>query len=333
MFKKLRFGRKKDKKSEEASAPSAGKTGAKDSFFSRLVQGLAKTRKGFISNLRSVLRGRDINDELLGELEEVMITADMGVPTTARIMEDVRRKASERRIRQAEGIIDLIKESIGESLKDMAAPLNVEGGDPAVIMVLGVNGVGKTTTIGKLAHNLRDNGKKVILAAGDTFRAAAIEQLEVWADRAGADIIKGRGGGDPSAVIYDSIQAARSRNCDVVIADTAGRLHTKVNLMEELKKMKRVINREVEGAPHEVLLVLDATTGQNAVSQARVFHEALGVTGIALTKLDGTAKGGVVVSIVNELGLPLKLIGIGEKIDDLRPFDPALFVEALFQDA
>ncbi len=333
MFKKLRFGRKKDKKSEEASAPLAGKTGGKDSFFSRLVQGLAKTRKGFISNLRSVLRGRVINDELLGDLEEVMITADMGVPTTTRIMEDVRRKASERSIREAEDIIDLIKESIGESLKDLAAPLNVEGGDPAVIMVLGVNGVGKTTTIGKLAYNLRDNGKKVILAAGDTFRAAAIEQLEVWADRAGADIIKGRGGGDPSAVIYDSIQAARSRNCDVVIADTAGRLHTKVNLMEELKKMKRVINREVKGAPHEVLLVLDATTGQNAVSQARVFHEALGVTGIALTKLDGTAKGGVVVSIVTELDLPLKLIGIGEKIDDLRPFDPALFVEALFQDA
>ena len=333
MFRKLRFGRKKDKKSAGASAPSAGKAGAKDSFFSRLVQGLAKTRKGFIANLRSVLRGRDINDELLGDLEEVMITADMGVPTTTRIMEDVRRKASERSIREAEDIIDLIKESIGESLKDMAAPLNVEGGNPAVIMVLGVNGVGKTTTIGKLAHNLRDNGKKVILAAGDTFRAAAIEQLEVWAGRAGADIIKGRGGGDPSAVVYDSIQAARSRNCDVVIADTAGRLHTKVNLMEELKKMKRVINREVEGAPHEVLLVLDATTGQNAVSQARMFHEALGVTGIALTKLDGTAKGGVVVSIVNELGLPLKLIGIGEKIDDLRPFDPALFVEALFQDA
>jgi fused signal recognition particle receptor len=339
MFRKLGFGKKKEKKPTEAGGEplvaeiDKHEKKEKSGFFARLVKGLARTRKSFVANLKSVLRGRVIDDELMEELEEVMVTADMGLPTTSRIIEEVRNKASEQGLKEAEGVIDLIKESILESLEKVSAPLNIEGGNPAVMLVLGVNGVGKTTTIGKLAHSLGKEGKKVILAAGDTFRAAAIEQLEIWAERAGVDIIKGRSGGDPSAVIYDSIQAARARKCDLVIADTAGRLHTKVNLMEELKKIKRVVGREVEGAPHEVLLVLDATTGQNALSQARMFHDALGVTGIALTKLDGTAKGGVVISIVSELGLPLKLIGIGEKVDDLQPFNPAEYVEALFQDA
>lgn len=351
MLRKIGFGRKKERESTETpvgpplsgSSETEGMGGdvvasrrspeEKGGFFARLVQGLSKTRRSFVSSLNSLLRGRALDDELLEDLEELMITADMGVQTTAIIIGEVRKKASERGIKRGEDIVGIIKESLRETLEQTAAPLNSENGNPAVILVVGVNGTGKTTTIGKIAHSLREKGKKVVLAAGDTFRAAAMEQLDVWAHRAGADIIKGRSGGDPSAVLYDSIQAARARGCDVVIADTAGRLHTKVNLMEELKKMKRVVAREVEGAPHEVLLVLDATTGQNALSQARLFHEAVGVTGIALTKLDGTAKGGVVVSIVNELGLPLKFIGIGEKLDDLRPFDPAEFVEALFQDA
>lgn len=302
-------------------------------FFDKLKAGLAKTRHGFVERIETLVTGRKkIDEELFEELEEILIQADVGVNTAVELVEELRRRAKERKVEDAAELKPILQERISEILGTEDIPVNIQVSPPAVIMVVGVNGVGKTTTIGKLAARFKDEGKKVLLAAGDTFRAAAIDQLEIWGNRIGVDVIKHREGADPAAVVFDAIQAARARNTDILIIDTAGRLHTKSNLMEELKKVHRVISREIPDAPHEVLLVLDATTGQNAISQAKIFGEAVGVTGLALTKLDGTAKGGVVIGIKSELDIPVKLIGIGEKLDDLRDFEARDFATALFSE-
>lgn len=303
----------------------------KKGLFQRLKDGLFKTHKNLVDKIDQVVIGRKVIDEdLYDELEEVLVSSDLGAQTSYKLIERVRERLKRGESDQADLVKRYLKEEILSILKGGGNGINPEKGKPFVIMVVGVNGVGKTTTIGKLASRYRAEGRQVLMCAGDTFRAAAIEQLEVWGERAGCGVVKHKEGSDPSAVIFDALQAAKSRSMDILIADTAGRLHTKVNLMEELKKTKRVVEREVPGAPHETLLVLDATTGQNAVSQARLFKEAVEITGIVLTKLDGTAKGGVVVSIVDELNIPVKFIGIGESVEDLRPFDPTEFVEALF---
>lgn len=296
-------------------------------FFEKLRDGLSKTRKGFIEKVESVFRGRVVTDETLEELEEILITSDVGVKATSEILEFLRSKESE--IRKSGSAREFLKAEMIQLLGP-AERLVVYGEKPFVIFAVGVNGVGKTTTIGKLASRFTSEGRSVILGAADTFRAAAIEQLEIWAKRSGAQLIRHQSGSDPAAVAFDAVEAARARGTDVVIIDTAGRLHTKSPLMEELKKIKRVVAKALPGAPHEVLLVVDATTGQNAIRQAKMFDEAVGVTGIALTKLDGTAKGGIVFAIKQEIGIPVRLIGIGEGIDDLRDFDPVEFVEALF---
>ena len=298
-------------------------------FFKRLKTGLSKTRKILTTDINELFAGkRKIDDELLEELEELLITSDIGVQTTMNLIQSISIKSSE--ITGPDQLKSILREKILELLKATIKPSKEIVGKPHVIMVIGVNGVGKTTTIGKLASRFSSSGKKVIIAAADTFRAAAIEQLTIWADRAGVDIIKHKEMSDPAAVAYDGLQAAVARNADIVLVDTAGRLHTRKNLMEELKKIKRTLSKKLPGAPHEILLILDATTGQNALSQAELFNNALGVTGIALTKLDGTAKGGIVVSICNALEIPLNYIGVGEKIDDLQEFDPTEFVNALF---
>lgn len=304
---------------------------SKMSFLDRLKQGLRKTREGFVGRLEALLKGKTTVDrELLDELEELLIEADLGVGVVTEMIENLQERVSEGRVREPEGVKELLKQELLSLVGEGAVPLRAEKGTVTVIMVVGVNGTGKTTTVGKLAAMLRSNGSKVLIAAADTFRAAAIEQLEVWARRSGAEVIKQQQGSDPAAVVYDAVAAAKSRRVDYLLVDTAGRLHTKVNLMEELKKIKRVVGREIEGAPHEVLLVIDATTGQNGISQARLFKEAVEVTGIVLTKLDGTAKGGIAVSIGKELGIPVRFIGVGEAAEDLREFDPRLFVDALF---
>ncbi|MDA8235981.1 MAG: signal recognition particle-docking protein FtsY [Clostridia bacterium] len=299
-------------------------------FFSKLKEGLTKTSQNFVEKIETLVTGRKhIDEELYEELEEILIQADVGVNTSMELVEAVRKKVRERKVEDPAELKDILQEEISAILDEGKSPLNLIEG-LTVIVVVGVNGVGKTTTIGKLANWLKEEGRKVLLAAGDTFRAAAIDQLEIWSNRAGVEVIKHNEGADPAAVAYDAVQAAKARKVDCLIVDTAGRLHTKTNLMEELKKVKRVIERELPGAPHEVLLVLDATTGQNAVSQAKLFGEAAGVTGIALTKLDGTAKGGVVISIKRELNVPVKFIGVGEGMDDLREFDSRDFAQALF---
>lgn len=270
-----------------------------------------------------------IDEELFEQLEETMIMSDMGVETSVQICEELRKRIKERGITDPSVIMELIQEIVAEMMgDDIELDLSSK---PSVIMVIGVNGAGKTTTIGKMCHQFINDGKKVVVAAADTFRAAAIDQLQVWTDRAGADIVKHAEGSDPASVVFDAIAAAKARNCDVLICDTAGRLHNKKNLMDELAKMNRIIEREAPDSSKEVLLVLDATTGQNAVNQARLFKEVAPISGIVLTKLDGTAKGGIVISIKNELGIPVKLIGVGEKIDDLQPFNSRDFVRALFE--
>ncbi len=299
-------------------------------FFDRLKEGLSKTRKGITEKIDQVLVSfGKVDDELFNELEEVLITADLGMDTAIRVIDGVKKKVKEQKITDPLRIKELIKESLMDILGKETEKLDIEP-SPAVIMVIGVNGVGKTTSIGKIANMLKKDGKKVILAAADTFRAAAIDQLEIWSKRVDVELIKQDEGSDPAAVIYDAIQAARARKADVLICDTAGRLHTKKNLMEELRKVSKIIDRELPGARRENLLVLDATTGQNAVSQAKTFSEVTDISGIVLTKLDGTAKGGIIVSIKAELDLPVKLIGVGEQIDDLQPFNAKDFVEALF---
>ncbi len=298
-------------------------------LFSKIASGLKKTKDFLFGGIQRVLNQFTVIDEdLFDELEEQMIMSDIGVETSEEICDRLRKKIKERGITDPKEIMGLIHEVISEIMgNDTGLDLTVS---PAVIMVIGVNGAGKTTTIGKLCHQFKQEGKKVLVAAADTFRAAAIDQLEVWTQRAGVDIVKHAEGSDPGAVVYDALEAAKARECDVVVIDTAGRLHNKKNLMEELKKINRIIDTKAGDCSREVLLVLDATTGQNAVNQAKLFSETAPITGIVLTKLDGTAKGGIVISIKNELGIPVKLIGVGEKIDDLQPFDSNMFVDALF---
>lgn len=313
---------KADKKSKEE----------KKGLFGRLREKLSKTRNTLVSSIDRVLSGaKEIDEELLEELEEILITSDLGVKTTYQLIENAKNRLKTSGAISPQVLKKFIQEEIFKFLKIDAPPLDVSKAKPFIIMVIGVNGVGKTTTIGKMAHKFKEDGKRSLLVAADTFRAAAIEQLEIWGNRVGADVIKQKSGADPAAVAFDAIKAAKSRNMDVVIIDTAGRLHTKIGLMEELKKMKRVIAKEIVDAPHEVLLVLDATTGQNAISQAKLFNEALDVTGIVLTKLDGTAKGGIVAGICYEFNIPIRYIGMGERLDDLREFDAQEFVSALFE--
>ncbi len=302
-------------------------------FFEKLKKGLSKTHQGFIEKIDRLLLGKKtIDQDLLEEFEAILFEADLGVKTTNQLIERVQQSLKRGDLQDPEKIKDFLKQEIFTILKKGERPLIINSFEakPFVVMVVGVNGGGKTTTIGKIAYQYSSQGKKVLIGAADTFRAAAVEQIEILANRAKADLIKQSKGSDPSAVAFDSIHAAKARGVDIIFIDTAGRLHTKVNLMEELKKIKRIIGREHPGAPHEVLLVLDATTGQNAISQARLFHEAIGVTGIALTKLDGTAKGGIIVGITEELNIPIRYIGVGEGMDDLREFNATEFVQALF---
>ena len=301
-------------------------------FFSKIGEGLKKTRDSLLQSMNTMIHSfTRIDEELFEELEEILIMGDVGAATAGRICEELRRKVKERGETDPGRIQGLLEETVAELLRGgQELELHTK---PAVILVIGVNGVGKTTTIGKLAARFGAEGKKVVLGAADTFRAAAIEQLEIWAERAGADIVKHTQGSDPAAVVFDTLSAAKARDADVVICDTAGRLHNKKNLMDELGKIGRVIDREVPDADKEILLVLDATTGQNAVNQVREFRNAAGITGIVLTKLDGTARGGVVLTIREELDVPVKFIGVGEGVDDLMPFDPDDFAHGLFGDA
>ncbi|MFQ5694234.1 MAG: signal recognition particle-docking protein FtsY [Nitrospinota bacterium] len=309
--------------------------GPKRDLFQRFRRGLARTRRGLLEPLLQMTVGRRrVDAELLEGLEEVLLGADLGVSLTTRLVGRIEeaqragelRGAEEVRARLERTLLDLLEEAPG------APPPETPDAKPRVVLVVGVNGTGKTTSVGKLAHRYRTEGKRVLLAAADTFRAAGVEQLDVWRERAGADIVKGAAGSDPSAVVYDAAQAALARGADVLLADTAGRLHTRRNLMDELKKVARTAGRVIDGAPHEVLLVLDATTGQNALPQARMFLEEVGVTGVILTKLDGTPKGGIVLGIADELGIPVRYVGLGEGIDDLQPFAPDVFVRALFEE-
>ncbi|NLK00772.1 MAG: signal recognition particle-docking protein FtsY [Clostridia bacterium] len=302
-------------------------------LFGRLKKGLAKTKASLINNLQGLVRGRKLDDEFYEELEDILIQADMGIDTVMEMVEEIKEEARVKKIGESEEIFPIVQEKIEEILLEQGGGLNWAEEGPTIIMVVGVNGVGKTTSIAKLAYQFKKEGKKVLLAAADTFRAAAIDQLELWAQHAGVQIIKHQEGADPAAVTYDAVKAAVSRDVDVLMVDTAGRFHNRKNLMEEVGKIKRVIDRELPNAPHEILLVLDATTGQNAVSQARSFNEMLDLTGIVLAKLDGTAKGGIVVSISKELNIPVKYIGLGEGMEDLQKFDSREFVEALFEEA
>ncbi len=302
----------------------------KEGFFARLKRSLLKTKENLGSGFISLFRGKKIDDDLFEELEEQLLIADVGVETTRKIITNLTEGASRKQLRDAEALYGLLKEEMGEILAKVDEPLNVEGKTPFVILMVGVNGVGKTTTIGKLARQFEQQGKSVMLAAGDTFRAAAVEQLQVWGQRNNIPVIAQHTGADSASVIFDAIQAAKARNIDVLIADTAGRLQNKSHLMEELKKIVRVMKKLDVEAPHEVMLTIDASTGQNGVSQAKLFHEAVGLTGITLTKLDGTAKGGVIFSVADQFGIPIRYIGVGERIEDLRPFKADDFIEALF---
>ena len=302
-------------------------------FFDKLKAGLEKTRKNFTEKIEQLVVGyATIDDEFLDDLEAVLLSADVGVKTTARLMADIKKGIKSKEINGPEDLKPFLQNKISAMLTEDNSEIKLAVTPPTVIVVVGVNGVGKTTTIGKLGQYYKEQGYKVILAAADTFRAAAIDQLEIWGTRTGAEIIKHKEGSDPAAVAFDAVQSAKAKKADIVIIDTAGRLHTKSNLMEELKKIGRVTSREISDAPHETLLVLDATTGQNAISQAKLFGEAIPLTGIVLTKLDGTAKGGVVIGIKSELNVPVKWIGVGEAASDLRPFVPQEFAEALFSD-
>ena len=297
-------------------------------FFDKLKAGLEKTKNAVFGQVNEVVKSfRKVDEDLLEELEEVMICADMGASTTERVIDELRDRIKSEKIRDA----DDVKSALAEILRDMVGegePLRLDT-TPSVILVIGVNGVGKTTSIGKIAHHLKEEGKTVVVAAADTFRAAAIEQLAVWCDRAGVELVKQSEGADPASVVFDAIAAANRRHADVLIIDTAGRLHNKVGLMDELAKINRIISRELPGAARETLLVLDATTGQNAVLQAQKFKEAADITGLILTKLDGTAKGGAIFSIKEEVNIPVKYIGVGEQIDDMQPFDAAMFADVL----
>ena len=323
------FGKDKDKDDERKKPKEGG------SLIDRLRQSITKTRTQITAKVEDLISGeKKIDPELLTKLENALLAADLGPRTTHQILEAVRQRLERHALSSVADLKTELKNQLLYALRTVPSPIGTSAGAqeprPRVIFVVGVNGTGKTTTIGKLAHRLRQSGKIVVLAAGDTFRAAAIEQLGVWAARTGSEIVKTKSGGDPAAVVYDALSSARARNADVVIVDTAGRLHNKLNLMAELDKMKRTATKIIPGAPHEVLLVMDATTGQNGLSQAREFTATAGVTGIVLTKLDGTAKGGIVVAITRELGLPVQYVGTGESMDDLVPFDAETFVSSLF---
>jgi fused signal recognition particle receptor len=307
--------------------PGSGPELEKSGYFKRLRKRLSKTRESLSSGFDRAFAGKKkIDDAVLEELEELLITSDIGVQTTMEIM----ARLAKAKVADAGEVKQVLKDEIFSILGSQSPVVDQAQAQPHVVLVVGVNGVGKTTTIGKIAASARNSGKKVLIGAADTFRAAAIEQLAIWAERADAEFVRHRSNADPAAVAFDAVAAAQARGCDIVLIDTAGRLHTKVNLMEELKKIKRTVAKQLDGAPHEVLLVLDATTGQNALSQAKLFDEALGLTGLALTKLDGTAKGGIVISICSSLKIPLQYIGVGEQIEDLRPFDAEQFIDALF---
>lgn len=299
-------------------------------FFSRLIKGLIKTKQSIGSGFRNFFSGKKIDDELFEELEEQLLVADLGMPTTTKIIKNLTEHATKQQLRDAELLYQQLKVELADVLKPVAQPLVLEDKKPYVILMVGVNGVGKTTTIGKLARKFQAEGKSVMLAAGDTFRAAAVEQLQVWGERNNIPVVAQSTGADSASVIFDAMQSAAAKGIDVLIADTAGRLQNKNNLMDELKKIVRVMKKYDETAPHEIMLTLDAGTGQNAISQAKLFNEAVGLTGITLTKLDGTAKGGVIFAIADQFNIPIRFIGVGEKIDDLRPFDAEEFIEALF---
>ena len=335
------FNRKTDDLSEEQqskaeesvteSAMSDATPEKEGNWFSRLREGLSKTRNQIVGQISGLLRvGRAIDEELMEEIEEILIQADVGVNTTLELMDNVREVVREKGLNDASELAEILKQEMLNVLGE-DAHISVDGGQPHTILVLGINGAGKTTTIGKLARRFKSEGNRVVVAAGDTFRAAAADQLSIWCDRAGVELIQGGEGADPASVVFDAIEAAKSRQADVLIVDTAGRLHTKKPLMDELSKIGRVMQRAIPEAPHEVLLVLDGTAGQNAIMQAKVFNEAVPITSVAVTKLDGTAKGGIVIAVKKEIGAPVRLIGIGEKLDDLRDFVGRDFVEALFE--
>jgi fused signal recognition particle receptor len=312
---------------ETDAEPLPGSEQEKIGYFKRLRKRLSRTRKSLSSGFDKAFAGKKkIDDEVLEELEELLITSDIGVQTTMELME----RLAKAKVTDVSEVKQILKDEIFSILGSQSPVPDKAQTKPHVVLVVGVNGVGKTTTIGKIAASARDSGEKVLIGAADTFRAAAIEQLAIWAERADAEFVRHRSNADPAAVAFDAVAAAEARGCDMVLIDTAGRLHTNVNLMEELKKIKRTVAKQLEGAPHEILLVLDATTGQNALSQAKLFDETLGLTGLALTKLDGTAKGGIVISICSSLKIPLQYIGVGEQIEDLRPFDAEQFIDALF---
>ena len=319
---------------EESAVADMAETQEKPSeggFFSRLLKGLVKTKQNIGAGFRSFFLGKKIDDELFEELEEQLLIADIGVPTTTKIINNLTQHATRQQLQNADTLYQQLKLEMGEILKPVAQPLRIDGSKkPYVILMVGVNGVGKTTTIGKLARKFQMEGKSVMLAAGDTFRAAAVEQLQVWGERNHIPVVAQSTGSDSASVIFDAMQSAAARNIDVLIADTAGRLQNKNNLMDELKKIVRVMKKYDESAPHEIMLTLDAGTGQNAISQAKLFNEAVGLTGISLTKLDGTAKGGVIFAIADQFNLPIRYIGVGEKIEDLREFNAEEFIDALF---
>ncbi|PIE60181.1 MAG: signal recognition particle-docking protein FtsY [Desulfobulbus propionicus] len=323
----------RQKTEETEPAPAAEQEKPGNPLLKRLQQSLGKTRDAFVYQLDTLFLGRkEIDQSLYDELEEILVTADLGVGTTIHLLEETRKAVKRDHLSDPQSLKSVLQEHILSYIvaSDQPAELVMPEEGPFVIMVVGVNGVGKTTTIGKVAAKFVNAGQSVLLVAGDTFRAAAIDQLKIWGKRVGVEVIAQKPGADPSSVVFDGMEYGQAHDFDVILVDTAGRLHTSVNLMEELKKIKRVMGKKLEGAPHEVMLVLDATTGQNGVSQARLFHEAVGVTGLALTKLDGTAKGGIVANICREIKIPVRFIGIGEQIDDLRDFDSREFVEALF---
>jgi fused signal recognition particle receptor len=328
------FGKKtpEDPPGDASPPPDPGK---KPGLFSRLKAGLSKTRSGLGEGIARLVVGRkQIDDELLEELETQLLTADVGVEATQAIIEDLTRRVARKQLADAPALMEALRDDMRGMLEPVSIPLTIPvSNQPFVLLMVGINGAGKTTTIGKLARHLQDRGHSVMLAAGDTFRAAAVEQLQAWGERNRIPVIAQQQGADSASVIYDALQAAQARNVDILIADTAGRLHTQSNLMEELKKIKRVLGKLDPAAPHEVMLVVDAGTGQNALNQARQFGQAVDITGITLTKLDGTAKGGIIFAIARQLSIPIRFIGVGEAIEDLRPFDAADFVEALFDTA
>ena len=317
---------------EKPTAPAAPEPKRKKKDGTALAHGLAKTRSGWISRLGEVFVGRkELDPSVVDEIEKILLTADIGVRTSQKLLEEIRQSLSRKELREPDSVWAFLRQRTTQILSLKTPDIDFASAHPFVLLIIGVNGSGKTTTIGKLAAKLAADGKKVLLAAGDTFRAAATEQLEIWASRVGATLVRGKEGADPSSVIFEAVKRASADGFDIVIADTAGRLHTKSDLMQELQKVRRVLGKATPGAPHETWLVIDSTSGQNAIAQAQIFTEAMQVTGIVLTKLDGTAKGGVVLGITDQLQIPVRFIGVGEKVDDLRQFDAEEFVEALYQ--